>query len=145
MHETLDERQAADSRAEEGSSSTERALRKKLSEVGFPLVVAVDQNSAQWMDETLEHPERGSLPVGKQRADLGQLALGSLVTAKRILELDLTLRYGLPVTKGSSGGGGSRMSAASGELAGLEAILKAAPQKAASNGRKRKAPPVSIS
>ena len=94
------------------------------------------------MDETLEHSTRGGLPVGKQRADLGQLALGSLVTAKRILELDLTLRYGLPVTKGISGGGGSRISATSGELAGLEAILKAAPQKVASNGRKRKAPPV---
>ena len=141
-HETLDERQAADTRAEEGSSTTERALRKKLKEVGFPLVVAADKNSAQWMDETLEHSTRGGLPVGKQRTDLGHLALGSLVTAKRILELDLTLRYGLPVTKGISGGGGSRISATSGELAGLEAILKAAPQKVASNGRKRKAPPV---
>ncbi len=146
--QTFDERQAGESSPEEGSSSTERAVRKKLKELEFPVVAAADTNASQWMDEALEHPGRGGLPVGIQRAELGRIALGSLITSKRVLELDLTLRHGPPGSKGSTSSGGGAIGASAARMPAsqdpaLEAILAGAQQKvkAPSGGRKRKAAP----
>lgn len=145
--ETAEEEQAAEARAEDGSSKLEREVRRRLKQQNFAFATTSSSESDQWIGESLRHGI-SKMECGKgKRTALGRIALGGMMTLRKPIELAITLRKGGPKSGGSGaassservGGGSAPKSAADYEPALSDLALPKAKQMKA--GSKRKAPP----